>query len=207
MYQCADAVPPELLTPDINEAHIVGLTYRGEFNYYVAPRLVWYLDLGKRFPSIKADPSDPDFKIHLSILVPDDTYADEYIRRLEPYKRSDARLRREMQECRNELDLYEFYPQILIDFDKKHLVSYYPEPYYFEDFVPDGWTSEYGGIGCDPQYFLQDREKSISSEEQLGIGGLEQDYIPLDRHFWIDENGKSIFKRMFDEFAEKENGE
>lgn len=207
MYLTADQAPPEKLTPNINEALLVGLTYRGEFHYYVAPRLIWYLDLSKRFPGIKADPNDSDFRIHLSILVPDDNHTAEYIRRLKPYRRSCSRLRKEMHECADKYDLYDYYPQVLIDFDKKHFVSYYPEPYFLEDFVPDGWTSEYGGVGCDPQYFLMNDGPDGKPERNIGIGGFEQDYIPLDKRFWIDENGKSIFKKLYDDFTQKERTE
>ena len=37
-------------------------------------------------------------------------------------------------------EILAYNPSVLIDFDKKILLSYYPEYMSFEDFVPEGWT-------------------------------------------------------------------
>lgn len=36
-----------------------------------------------------------------------------------------------------------YMPSLYIDFDNKELISMYPEPASYEDYVPEGWKSEF----------------------------------------------------------------
>ena len=51
---------------------------------------------------------------------------------------------REMMSIENDPDeLLSYNPSILIDFDKKSLLSYYPEYMSYERYLPEGWTGKY----------------------------------------------------------------
>ena len=50
----------------------------------------------------------------------------------------------ELKEYRSIADkLNDFAPVLFINFDKKHLYSYIPEHYSFEEYVPVGWLGTY----------------------------------------------------------------
>lgn len=62
-------------------------------------------------------------------------------------------------------DKLAYNPSILIDFENRVFISYYPEPESFEAFVPDGWIGKY-------QDFTEE--------------------IPEKQRYWMDENGKNL---------------
>src|SRR5205807_1298043 len=67
-------------------------------------------------------------------------------------------------------DVAELCPSLLIDFDRKRLMSLFPEPASFEDYVPEGWSGEYGN-------FL--------------------DQVPEEQRYWTI-NGKDVFHDLQD---------
>ena len=59
---------------------------------------------------------------------------------IKPYMISTDELRKMMSMESDPGEILAYNPSVLIDFDKKILLSYYPEYMSFEDFVPEGWT-------------------------------------------------------------------
>ena len=141
------------------------------------------------------------------IMTVDKAHEDEYFRAIEPHKRSLERLKEELYACKRKFDWSSYTTQVLIDFDRKHLTSYFCEPFYFENSVPDGWTSAREGIYVPGNYFLTDDGPDGLPPAHMDVDGPGRYYIPLDKRFWIDENGKSIFKKLYDDFTQKEQTE
>lgn len=150
--------PPEEMLPIQNDYVLVGLTWHGEFNYYVAPKYIWYLDMFK-------GPPEDGVEYHLGIYTVDEAHEEEYIRRLEPFKRSVERLRDELGMCITDGERRGYYPYVLIDFDRRHVRDYLGD-YWIKDRVPDGWTGEF---------------KEVKDED-----------FPPDKRYWIDENGNDM---------------
>lgn len=199
-YNYKDALdyPPEEMVPNGTTAVLTGIIRNGEFNYYVLPRHLLYLD-GRKSVIHGHDSAFYDgMPGRFNIMVVNDEYENAYFEGIEPYKRDGRRLLEEVLMCLKKNERCNFYTEVIIDFDRKHLASYFGEPFYFEKDVPDGWTSERAGWGCG-EYFFMDDGPNGKPERNIGIGGLEKDYIPLDKRFWIDENGKSIFKFLYEE--------
>ena len=64
---------------------------------------------------------------------------------------------------------YDFYPSLLIDFDRKVLYNGDPEGTAYEDYVPKGWRGFY-------EDFLNQ--------------------VPIDDRYWIDESGIDLFQQF-----------
>lgn len=158
--------------PDVMEAPLVGVTRNGCFSYYVAPTIVWYLDYLKKIREIRPDFTVempwPDVKDRFGIFVVDKEHEEAYVKGLEPYKKSCGELRAAMRMCIHAWELEDFSVNLLLDFDRKVLLSYYPEPMFFEEYVPEGWSAEYRP--------------------------LREDDFPPGAYFWIDEDGKNLFE-------------
>jgi hypothetical protein len=43
-------------------------------------------------------------------------------------------------------DVIQYFPALYVDFDGKELVSYFPEPFPFEEYIPPEWTSSYANF-------------------------------------------------------------
>lgn len=173
-----DYMEPEALVPDAVEYLLAGVWWHGEFNYYVLPRILLFLDflkyIRKRLQNFNPESMQyPGIEERFGIFVVDEEYEAAYIRGLESYKRGCERLREEMRQCADPYERDCYYPCILIDFDRKSFVSNYWEPYCFEEYVPENWTSTF---------------RRITEEE-----------IPPDKHYWMNADGKSLFEEHFEE--------
>ena len=156
------------MIPEYGKNIIVGVIRQQKFNWYVTEKLLWFLDFLKYCkafdPSFTPDkPSDVVYRFH--IFVVDSEHEDEFFRNIEPYKMSCKELRDLLKACQDDFDRDGFHASLLVDFDKRHLISYYPEADPFDRFVPDGWTSEYCPF-----------EKEIPRGEQ----------------YWIDEDQNNL---------------
>ena len=188
---------PKDMMPDGVLVVLTGIIHHGEFNYYVLPRHLLFLDAAKGDGAAMYDGLEGRF----GIMTVDEAHEEEFFRAIEPHKRSLERLREELCACEDKYERASYATEVVIDFDCKHLTSYFCEPYYFEESIPEGWTSERGGISVPGDYFFVDDGPDGLPPESLDVDGPGRYYIPLDKRFWIDENGKSIFKMLY----EKEN--
>lgn len=174
-YDALDDDPDNVVPDRINVA-IVGVTRKGVFQYYVLPELMCYLDYFK-FCNPFGLYSSPeslvltDVSYRFNIYTVDREHEDEYLKHLEPYKRSCKRLHEELLMCLNQEERLDYYPTILMDFDKREFVSYFPEPKSFELYVPDGWTADYRPI--------------------------EVDDFPPDKLFWVMPDGSDLLREEF----------
>lgn len=190
---------PEEMIPDGIIVLLVGIVRHGEFNYYVLPRHLVYLDAAKGDGAALYDGIEGRY----GIMTVDEAHEDKFFRAIEPHKRSLERLKEELYMCMNKYERAGYFIDVIIDFDRKHLSSYFGEPYFFEDSVPDGWTSAREGLIVPGGYFFVDDGPDGLPPESMDTIGPGRYYIPLDKRFWIDENGKSLFELLY----LKENGE
>lgn len=168
---------PKNVMPDIMEAPLAGIIWQGEFNYYAAPRMLWYLDFQKLLNDSRSGTThciSPELLAHrFGVLIADDMNKEAYLKGLEPYKRSCQELQDAMRMCIQDDELDDFVVQLLIDFDKNHLVSHCSEPFFFEEYVPDDWTSEYRAFRSDD--------------------------IPQSCRFWYASDDENLFECLFKE--------
>lgn len=165
--------PPGEMVPDSVMVILTGIIRNGEFNYYVLPAQLLYLDGRKASEDCAGGAFYAGIEGRYGIMTVDEAHEDEFFRAIEPHERSCERLLEEVHMCLNRYERMDYYADVLIDFDRKHLVSHYQEPFFFEKYVPDGWTSEF-------------RE-------------IVDDDFPEDKRFWIDDNGEDIFMLLYEE--------
>ena len=80
-----------------------------------------------------------DESYRFGIRVVDETTKNEFLENIKSFLITTSGLKKMMSEEKDPEELYYAYrPTILIDFDKKWLLSYYPEYMSYEDYVPDG---------------------------------------------------------------------
>lgn len=194
-YQDPLDAAPEDMKPDGVITLLVGITRHGEFNYYILPRHLVFLDATKGDGAALYDGIEGRY----GIMSVDDDHEEEFFQAIEPHKRSRERLIEEVYACKNRHWRASYFTEVVIDFDRKHLISYFSELFEFEDSVPDGWTSERGGIGVPGDYFSTDDAPDGLPPKEMDEIGPGRDYIPLDKRFWIDENGKSLFEVLYQE--------
>lgn len=88
-----------------------------------------------------------------------------FLRNIEKYKTSTEELNKMLMREIDYNDKLAYNPSLLIDFEKKILISYYSEPESFEKFVPEGWNGEYRNFAME---------------------------IPKDQRYWVDKSGKNM---------------
>lgn len=172
-------IPPEELVPNSVDALLVGIIRHGEYNHYVLPKILLYLDyrayLLEAFPGRVPEALKwTDIGDRFNIYTVDEEHEELYIRCIEPYKRSCERLREEIQMCVNRLELGDYTTEVIIDFDRKMLRSCELQATPFECFVPEGWLGEYKWFD-------------------------DQEEIPPEKRYWIDENGRNLFEEVLKE--------
>ena len=191
-------LPPEEMKPDGVVTLLVGITRHGEFNYYVLPRHLVYLDAEKDESGNSLYAGEEG---RFGIMTVDEAHEDAYFQAIEPYKRSLEQLKEELYACKNRHWRAAYWTEVLMDFDRHHFTSYFAESFYFplERYVPDGWTSEFGGLCVPGGYFFVDDGPDGLPPESLDVDGPGRYYIPLDKRFWIDEKGRSLFELLYQE--------
>lgn len=156
------------MKPEYAQDIIVGVMRKKTFCWYVTNKVIWFLDYvkwGRAF-----DPNAEDSaKERFDILVVDDAHEETFFEHIEPYRVSCAQLREQLRNCDDDYDRGGYHASLLVDFDKKHFISYFPEFDGFEGYVPEGWTSEY-------RFFEGD--------------------VPMDQRYWIDTDGRDILREV-----------
>lgn len=168
---------PKDIMPSVMDAPLAGIIWQGELNYYAAPRVLWYLDYQKVLQNSRSSSmqkASHELLAHRSnILIVDNKNKDVYLKGLEPYRRTCQELRDAMCMCLHDYELDDFVVQLLINFDENHLISHCTEPFFFEQYVPDDWTSEY---------------RAFRSHD-----------IPHNYRFWYTEDNRNLFDELFKE--------
>lgn len=160
------------LAPEYCENIIVGVIYKRQFEWYVTPNDIWYLDLHIMYDGIKRLYAEEgrtekrfmhevgDFEHYIGcrygIAVADTDTADKFLMKIGRYRAETAELK---EWFGIENDKTNVFPILLVDFDSRHLISYCPEPLGYENYVPKGWSAEYkdftGLVPEDKQYWQQ----------------------------------------------------
>ena len=125
--------------------------FQSEWRWYVTDRELWFLDLNK-LSNIFTDKgydmnSEDDDSERFGIKVLNEQTAKLFLANIQEYRVETNDLRQKIIEnysCAENYDgILDLCPALLIDFDKKALLSLYPEPASYEDYVPDGWVGKY----------------------------------------------------------------
>ena len=144
------------LAPEYCKNIVVGVIYKGAFEWYVTPSDLWQMDLimlydayVKKLKEMGRSQKQIDYELgnidkfcsyRFGIKVLDTDTAPLFLKNISKY-RTDTDELKEWFGIEN--DKSNVWPILLVDFDKKHLVSCCPEPLGFENSVPSGWKGEY----------------------------------------------------------------
>lgn len=157
------------MKPIYAENLIVGIIHDGKFGWYILEKDLCFMDSEKvvqAYQNIGYDvPQDDDFRFGIKIL--DHHSVKNFLDGVKQYQISTAELQHLLKNEKEFNDRLAYNASLLIDFDRKMLFSYYPEPASFEAFVPDTWKGYYKDFG---------------------------EYIPVDQRYWIGENGENLIK-------------
>ena len=183
MYRYYTDKNPQEVTPNSTEYIMTGILRNGEFNFYILPQTLVYLDYSKYLRECypNDDPEtfvDENVEERFYIYTVDEEHEDYFMECIQPYRREGQRLREEMQMCIADYEVSYYFPCVLIDFDRKKFLCYYWEPYFWEKYLPEGWISEF---------------RPITDED-----------VPADKRFWLDEEGRDMFSLLYDELEKEE---
>jgi hypothetical protein len=144
------------LAPEYCKNIIVGVIYKRAFEWYVTPEDIWFLDLKANYEALKSwyareGRSEKRFMHEVGdferfigyrygIGIVDTDTAEDFLNNIGHYKAGTDEL---AEWFGIEDDKSNVWPILLVDFDKKHLISYCPEPFGYENCAPPGWKSEY----------------------------------------------------------------
>jgi len=145
-----------MLMPKYAENIIVAVEYKKICQWYITNKLIWILDYEKKYNILKdyyisigrslkrfnyEVGSINDFsKSRFGILILDESKANLLLSNIENYKVSTVELRN-MYSLAYDKQIY--LPSLYVNFDKRCLMSQFPELDKFEDFVPNGWKGYY----------------------------------------------------------------
>mgnify|MGYP006916315475 CR=1 FL=1 len=139
--------------PEYAENIVTFVIFRNRSEWYVAPKELWVMDLIKEYYSFKkkcAEIGWTEKRILASLGTPDEIGKDrcgtavldsDNAEKFLEYLRNCLYTTDELREfylIADEDEKYDFFPSLYIDFDKKELCSFFPEPVSFENFVPVG---------------------------------------------------------------------
>ena len=145
------------LFPEYCNNIIVGVIYKGNFSWYVTKIDIWYLDYVQYYEMLKQQYIDMErsqkrFEHEVGSFeyfcgdrwgiktVDSDSDVDKFLSKIEKYKVSCTELK-EYRDIADDID--DFYPVLLIDFDRKIFYNYIQEPFDLHKYVPKGWQGKY----------------------------------------------------------------
>jgi len=136
--------------PVYDEIIIVGIILNKKLEWYVANKFLWIMDLEK-LPKIEYEyyfGNDELKEVRQDINVISINNIQIFLDRIKIYKADINNLRLKIldkiiEKKEKDEGLEDFYPALLLDFDNMILYSQYPEPFEFENYVPDNWEGKY----------------------------------------------------------------
>ncbi len=132
--------------PKYAENIIVGVKLNSDFKWYVSDKEFWYLDLRKLINAYESKgfkiPNSKDFSGRFNIDIVNSTNTDLFINSMSRFIAKSEELSNLIKEMSDD-EIVHLVPSIYIDFDKRILISNFPEPASFELFIPDGWCGRY----------------------------------------------------------------
>lgn len=150
------------MKPSYAKNVITGVIYKKKFSWYVTHEYIWFMDYRKRYEEYRKWYSDMGRSekrflyetgtfeeycgMRYGIAVLDRDSAEYFFDKIERYRISAEKLR-EMYMRADESERLAFEPAFYVDFDRRIFYSYFPEPVSYENYVPEGWQSEYREFG------------------------------------------------------------
>ena len=138
-----------LMKIEYNRNIVVAVIHKGIFRWFISSREMWVLDYGKWaacYPDNDIDVSEVS-EDRNGIEVLDFDSMDFFVEN----NRSSIHSKEKVEVMFSEAlrtdyveDVIEFLPSVYVNFDSLTLISNHYEPFSFELYVPDGWTSSYG---------------------------------------------------------------
>ncbi|MFK4474792.1 hypothetical protein ABH897_004560 [Paenibacillus sp. RC73] len=137
---------------EYGENIIVAVIFENNWRWYVTEKDYWYLDLIKLENAYLNKgyqlPNYGDYSDRFNIAVLDENSAKGFLDEVSDFRvskseLSDSIIISEGVDTEGGDYLLGFTPSLLVDFDNKILLSYFPEPASFESYVPDGWNGKY----------------------------------------------------------------
>lgn len=136
--------------PIYDEIIIVGTIFNNNFDWYITNKLFWIMDL-KKLPKNDYDNYFRDKKnkeIRKDIITLSHENIRLFLDKIKEYKVDNIdKLRLEIlnriRDQDKETELEDYYPSLMLDFDKKILYSQFPEPFGFENYIPQNWEGKY----------------------------------------------------------------
>lgn len=135
-----------MIKPIYDEKIIVGVVYNNTFNWYITDKYVWLLNLQNfNNDELASYFSNPEVsKIRNNLITISHDNANIFINNLKDYKVTSQEIQDAILYDKFQTEeLEQYFPTLLIDFDKQCLYSQFPEPLNFEEYVPNGWKGEY----------------------------------------------------------------
>ncbi|MBO1512693.1 hypothetical protein [Metabacillus bambusae] len=151
------------------ETIIVWVHYRDKWNWYVTDKELWFLDLIK-YEQAFIDAgyelhNQGDFSDRFDIPIVNRQTAADFIEHIEEFKVTTNQLSKFLLKEPNKEEIDKYKPVLFVDFDTETLISSFPEPASYEEYVPENWESVY-------KDFLED--------------------VPTNERYWVI-GGKSYF--------------
>ncbi|MFC7681771.1 hypothetical protein [Paenibacillus sp. GCM10028914] len=152
------------LMPEYAQILIVGVVYKESWAWYITEREYWFLNI--------------EMEDRFGIELLNELTAEYFLHKIEEYKVSTIQLTSMIVELNDVFQNYdevlEFLPTIYVDFDKRELFSLFPEPIYFENYVPEGWIGEYKDffelVPGTERYWIVDNENLFDQlYKRLGV--------------------------------------
>lgn len=126
---------------------MVGIILKENFNWYVLPKNLCFLDFTKfdedELQEILED--EAISKIRKNMLTIQNDNKIEFFNELQVYKIDTSKLKAiyKIESVNNKNNLINYMPVLLFDFNNNQLISYYPEPTQFEYYVGKDFTGKY----------------------------------------------------------------
>lgn len=138
-----------MLLPKYAETLIVGVKLNSNFSWYISDKELWYLDLRKLIQAYEKKgfliPESEDFSNRFNIDIVNEDNAEQFLSKMSAYVVKTEELSTMIKDKAYQ-DIGDIVPSIYIDFDKRTLISNYPEPASYELFIPDNWCGKYNSF-------------------------------------------------------------
>lgn len=162
-----------IINPKYAETIIVLVKINETYKWFITDKDVWFLDLKKLISTYLEKgfeiPNPEDFSDRFNIAIVNENTAEEFLQRISRFEVKIEELK-EMLVQKTYHHISDMYPSLYVDFDMKELISYYPEPASYEQYVPSGWEGKYEEltehipISC--AYWIINGQNILLGEEQ-----------------------------------------
>ena len=145
------------MLPSFNNNVIVGIKFNNVFNWYLAPKILWALNLDKAQNADKIKYVNLINKVRKNLEVLNNENFNEFLLNLEPLKLNVLEFKKNIKEIVSfDINFIEdFVPSIFIDVDDKIFYVVKPIYKYFVNTIPSKWKISDDDFleKIDPKYY------------------------------------------------------